>query len=191
VTGQALKQELPPWMTAALRQLEDCGAETAGSNVLLVKIDEQTLYLLSDGRIEKSWPVSTSKFGVGNQSGSYKTPSGVHRVAEKIGAGCRLREIIRTRIPTGEIAPLSDALSAAPASRDMITTRILWLQGLQPGVNSGGSVDSYLRYIYIHGTPEERLLGSPSSIGCVRMGNEDVIELFEQVEVGTLVNIVP
>jgi lipoprotein-anchoring transpeptidase ErfK/SrfK len=113
---------------------------------------------------------------------------GLHRVAEKIGANCSLREIIRARIPTGEVAPLGDA---APATRDMITTRVLWLQGLQPGFNSGGNVDSHLRYIYIHGTPEERLLGSPSSIGCVRMGNEDVIELFDLVEVGTLVNIVP
>lgn len=188
--GQALKKELAPWMTAALRQLENFG-EATGSKVLLIKISEQALYLLENGRVEKSWPVSTSKFGIGNQSGSYKTPAGIHRVAEKIGADCRLREIIRTRVPTGEIAPLPDVSSAAPASRDMITTRILWLQGLQPGINSGGNVDSYLRYIYIHGTPEERLLGSPSSIGCVRMGNEDVIEVFDSVEVGTLVNIVP
>lgn len=189
--GQAVKKELSPWMSAALRQLESHRGEAAGSKVLLVKIDEQTLYLLDNGRIESMWPVSTSKFGIGNQSGSYKTPAGVHRVAEKIGAGCRLREIIRTRIPTGEIAPLADASSAAPVSRDMITTRILWLQGLEPGINRGGNVDSYLRYIYVHGTPEERSLGAPSSIGCVRMGNEDMIELFDGVEVGTLVNIVP
>lgn len=188
--GQALKNELPPWMAQALRQLEDFRTETSSPRVLLIKISEQTLYLLNDGHIEKSWPVSTSKFGIGNQSGSYKTPAGVHRVAEKIGADCKLREIIRTRVPTGEIAPLPDAVSV-PATRDMITTRILWLQGLQPGINSGGNVDSYLRYIYIHGTPEERLLGSPSSIGCVRMGNEDVVEVFDSVEVGTLVNIVP
>lgn len=187
--GQALKKELSPWMTAALRQLENYRGEATGSKVLLIKIGEQALYLLENGHVEKSWPVSTSKFGIGNQSGSYKTPAGIHRVADKIGANCKLREIIRTRVPTGEIAPLPD--SAAPASRDMITTRILWLQGLQPGINSGGNVDSYLRYIYIHGTPEERLLGSPSSIGCVRMGNEDVIEVFDSVEVGTLVNIVP
>jgi lipoprotein-anchoring transpeptidase ErfK/SrfK len=178
-------------MTAALRQLESHRAATARSKVLLVKIDAQALYLLDNGRIEKSWSVSTSKFGVGNQSGSYKTPAGVHRVAEKVGADCRLREIIRARIPTGEIVPPGDASSAAPASRDMITTRVLWLQGLQPGINRGGNVDSYRRYIYIHGTPEERLLGVPSSIGCVRMGNEDVIEVFDSVEVGTLVNIVP
>lgn len=188
---RALKKELLPWMTAALRQLEDYRGNAAGSKVLLVKIEEQALYLLDNGRIEQSWSVSTSKFGIGNQSGSYKTPAGVHRVAEKIGANCKLREIIRTRVPTGEIAQLTEAASAAPASQDMITTRILWLQGLQPGINRGGSVDSYLRYIYIHGTPEERLLGAPSSIGCVRMGNEDVIELFDSVEVGTLVNIIP
>jgi hypothetical protein len=115
----------------------------------------------------------------------------VHRVAEKIGAGCQLREIIRARVPSGEIAPLADASSLTPASRDMITTRILWLQGLQPGINSGGNVDSRLRYIYIHGTPEERLLGTPSSIGCVRMANDSVIEVFDQVKVGTLINIVP
>jgi lipoprotein-anchoring transpeptidase ErfK/SrfK len=175
-------------MESALEQLEGYREGAAAeTGVLLVKIEQQTLYLVDNGRLKKTWPVSTSKFGVGNQSGSYKTPSGSHRVAEKIGAHCKLREIIRARIPTGQVAPLSDA---APATRDMITTRILWLQGLQPGFNSGGNVDSYLRYIYIHGTPEERLLGTPSSIGCVRMGNEDVIELFDLVEVGTLVNIV-
>jgi lipoprotein-anchoring transpeptidase ErfK/SrfK len=188
--GQAFKVKLPPWMSSALQQLESYRS-SADAAVLLVKIDEQTLYLLNAGGIEKSWPVSTSKFGIGNQSGSYKTPAGVHRVAEKIGTNCQLREIIRTRIPTGEIAPLTDISSLTPAPVDMITTRILWLQGLQPGINSGGNVDSYLRYIYIHGTPEERLLGSPSSIGCVRMGNEAVIEVFGNVQVGTLVNIVP
>jgi lipoprotein-anchoring transpeptidase ErfK/SrfK len=178
-------------MSSALQQLESYRTQPAAPTVLLVKIDEQTLYLIDDGQIKKSWTVSTSKFGIGNQSGSYKTPAGVHRVAEKIGANCKPREIIRTRIPTGEIAPLTDLSSLASTSRDMITTRILWLQGLQPGINSGGSVDSYLRYIYIHGTPEERLLGSPSSIGCVRMGNEDVIEVFDNVQVGTLVDIIP
>ena len=178
-------------MSSALQQLEGYRMLAAGSAVLMVKVDEQTMYLLNDGLIEKSWPVSTSKFGIGNQSGSYKTPAGVHRVAEKIGANCKLYEIIRTRIPTGEIASLTDMSSLAPASRDMITTRIMWLEGLQPGINSGGNVDSHLRYIYIHGTPEERLLGSPSSIGCVRMSNEAVIEVFGSVEVGTLVNIIP
>lgn len=175
-------------METALQQLEGHRENLAETDALLIKIELQTLYLVGAGRVQKNWPVSTSKFGIGNQSGSYKTPVGLHRVADKIGAHCRLREIIRARIPTGEVAPLGGAV---PASRDMITTRILWLQGLQPGLNSGGNVDSYLRYIYIHGTPEERLLGSPSSIGCVRMGNEDVIELFDLVEVGTLVNIVP
>jgi lipoprotein-anchoring transpeptidase ErfK/SrfK len=185
--GRALKKQLPQWMSSALQQLENHRTPAAGSAVLLIKIDEQTLYLLDKGAIKKTWPVSTSKFGIGNQSGSYKTPIGVHRVAEKVGADCQPCEIIRTRIPTGEIA----VLDTAHSSRDMITTRILWLDGLQPGVNSGGNMDSRLRYIYIHGTPEERLLGTPSSIGCVRMGNEAVIEVFDSVQIGTLVNIVP
>jgi hypothetical protein len=185
--GQALKMQLPTWMPSALQQLEAYRTAATGSAVLLIKIDEQTLYLLNNGVVEKTWPVSTSKFGIGNQSGSYKTPFGVHRVAEKVGADCQPCEIIRARIPTGEIA----VLDTAHSSRDMITTRVLWLDGLQPGVNSGGNVDSRLRYIYIHGTPEERLLGTPSSIGCVRMANESVIEVFDQVEVGTLVDIVP
>jgi hypothetical protein len=184
--GRALKKQLPPWMSSALQQLENYRTPAAGSAVLLVKIDEQALYLLDKGLIKKTWAVSTSKFGTGNQSGSYKTPLGVHRVAEKVGADCQPCEIIRTRMPTGEIA----VLDTAHSSHDMITTRILWLDGLQPGVNSGGNVDSRLRYIYIHGTPEEKLLGTPSSIGCVRMGNEAVIEVFDSVQVGTLVNIV-
>src|SRR5688572_10688939 len=174
-------------MSSALQQLENYRTPAAGSAVLLIKIDEQTLYLLDNGMVKKTWPVSTSKFGVGNQSGSYKTPLGVHQISEKVGADCQPCEIIRTRIPTGEIA----VLDTAHSSRDMITTRVLWLDGLQPGVNSGGNVDSRLRYIYIHGTPEERLLGTPSSIGCVRMGNEAVIEVFDSVQIGTLVNIVP
>lgn len=184
--GRALKKQLPPWMASALQQLESHRTPEAGSAVLLIKIDEQTLYLLDKEIIKKTWPVSTSKFGTGNQSGSYKTPLGVHQVSEKIGEGCQLCEIIRARIPTEEIA----VLDTAHSSRDMITTRVLWLGGLQPGINSGGNVDSRLRYIYIHGTPEERLLGTPSSIGCVRMGNEAVIEVFDRVRVGTLVNII-
>ena len=154
---------------------------------IFVKISEQRLYLLQNRHILASYSVSTSRHGTGNRAGSHKTPLGVHRIAEKIGDGCQAGEIIKARKPTGRLA----AVVSEPrsAGQDMITTRILWLEGLEPGINRGMGVDSYERYIYIHGTPEEGLIGQPASIGCIRMQNADVIELFNAVDEGTLVQI--
>ena len=115
------------------------------------------------------------------------TPTGMHRIAEKIGADAPLGMIFKGRQPTGEIANIvTDDLAG---ELDLITTRILWLEGLEPGINQGEGFDSHARYIYIHGTPEEGRLGHTVSRGCIRMANRDILELFDLVEPGTLVYI--
>ncbi|GIX21368.1 MAG: peptidase [Gammaproteobacteria bacterium] len=166
----------PAWLEAALAAL---GPRRPA---VLVKLDEQRLYLVeADGWV--SWPVSTAARGAGSAENSFCTPLGLHRIAEKIGAGCAVGEVLRGRRPTGRIV---EPVSAPQAlGEDLITSRILWLEGLEPGRNRGPGVDSHARYIYIHGTPEEGLIGRPVSKGCVRMRNADVIELFERVDVGT------
>ncbi|KAG1663415.1 Amidophosphoribosyltransferase [Nymphon striatum] len=129
------------------------------------------------------------KAGLGNLSGSFKTPLGVHKIEEKIGKGAKPGTIFKARLNTHAIAPIlfnPDETSNA----DNITSRILWLKGLEHGVNLGNDVDTYKRYIYIHGTDEEGRLGTPVSHGCIRMANSEVIELFDEVEVGTIVCII-
>ena len=151
----------------------------------------QQLYLwepFPDGdMLIRQYPVSTAANGLGERSGSYCTPRGRHRIAEKIGAGAPLGAAFKARQPTGEI--WTRELDAENPGRDWILTRILWLEGLEPGRNKGGTVDSHARYIYIHGTNEEHRLGTPASHGCIRMKNADVAELFELVKVGTEVRI--
>lgn len=171
----------------ALLALADFG-HVEVQKAILIKISEQRLYLLQDGYILLTYPVSSSRHGTGNQAGSHKTPLGVHRIAEKIGDGCQVGEIIKARKPTGRLA----AVISAPHSveQDVITTRVLWLEGLEHGVNRGAGVDSFARFIYIHGTSEEGLIGQPASIGCIRMKNTDIIDLFDSVDEGTLVQLI-
>lgn len=151
----------------------------------------QRLYLweaFADGdMLIREYPVSTAANGLGEASGSYRTPRGRHRIAEKIGAGAPLHAVFRGRQPTGEI--WTSTLGAAEPERDWILTRILWLEGLEPGRNKGGSVDSRARHIYIHGTDEEHRIGSPASHGCVRMRNAEIAELFDLVDEDTEVRI--
>jgi hypothetical protein len=153
----------------------------------------QRLYLWEDQpdpqdrQLIREYPVSTARNGLGEENGSYCTPRGRHRIAEKIGEGQPLHAVFKARVPTGEI--WSPQLSASEPGRDWILTRILWLEGLEEGRNRGDGVDTHARYIYIHGTDEEHLLGTPASHGCFRMRNADVIELFKLSEVGTEVNI--
>ncbi|MEW6591618.1 MAG: L,D-transpeptidase [Pseudomonadota bacterium] len=135
----------------------------------------------------RQYPVSTATNGPGEQSGSYCTPRGRHRIAEKIGAGAPMYAAFKARELTGEI--WTPALDAENPGRDWILTRILWLEGMERGRNQGGPVDTHDRYIYIHGTHEEHKLGTPASHGCIRMRNADVIDLFNLVEVGTEVRI--
>ena len=160
---------------------------------LVVEIDTrlQQLYLwepFPDGdMLIRQYPVSTASNGVGEQNGSFCTPRGRHRIAEKIGAGAPLFAAFKSREPTGEI--WTPELDAANPGRDWILTRILWLEGLEPGKNQGGTVDTHHRYIYVHGTHEEHKIGTPASHGCIRMKNADVAELFGLVKVGTEVRI--
>ncbi len=170
---------------------EDLGQAWPGYRtdvVLVVDVSRQRLAWYRNGKLVKTYPVSTAEKGVGNRDGSLQTPLGLHVVREKIGDQAPLAAIFRSRKPTGEIA----AIETRPRhlDEDLVTTRILWLGGLEPGVNQGGDVDSYQRYIYIHGTPEEGLIGRPASHGCVRMKNRDVAELYSQVPEGALVWIV-
>jgi L,D-transpeptidase YbiS len=170
-------------------------AEKGDSSVsdLVIEVDArlQQLYLWEpypDGdMLIRQYPVSTAANGLGEQNGSYRTPRGRHRIAEKIGAGAPLCAAFKARELTGEI--WTPELDAENPGRDWILTRILWLEGLEPGKNKGGSVDTYNRYIYIHGTHEEHKLGTPASHGCIRMKNADVAELFDLVKVGTEVRI--
>jgi lipoprotein-anchoring transpeptidase ErfK/SrfK len=135
----------------------------------------------------REYPISTATNGLGQQCGSYCTPRGRHRIAEKIGQDQPMYTVFKSRQPTGEI--WSPQLGAEQPDRDWILTRILWLEGMEHGYNRGGEVDTHDRYIYIHGTADEHLIGQPTSHGCIRMRNRDVAELFDLVEVGTPVTI--
>ena len=157
---------------------------------LLVHGAEQRLYLLPDfletGGRSGHWPISTAAAGFGNRQDSGQTPVGLHRIAACIGEGAPCGMVFKSRVATGEVV----AECQQPAG-DFITTRILWLEGLEEGVNRGEGCDSHDRYIYIHGTPYTHLLGQPASAGCVRMDNRHIIELFARVRTGTLVFILP
>ena len=152
-----------------------------------IDLSQQRLRLYEGEMLVAEYPVSTARNGAGEQMGSYCTPQGQHRIRACIGSGEPLGAVFRGRRPTGEV--YSDDLAAAYPERDWILSRILWLGGLEPGRNRYGEVDSQRRYIYIHGTPDSEPMGEPASIGCIRMRNEDVMDLFERVPVGTSVNI--
>ena len=155
---------------------------------ILIDIPSQTLPLLGDdGACIRRYSVSTARNGAGEASGSFCTPRGRHIIRARIGAGAPIGAAFRGRRPTGEV--WTPELAAANPGRDWILTRILWLSGTEPGFNRLGEVDSMRRYIYIHGTPDTEPMGVPLSIGCVRMRNRDVVELFELVPAGTAVDI--
>lgn len=158
-------------------------------NSILVKLSDQTLSLFDDdGETLHVYPVSTSKYGAGCQNGSEKTPLGLHRIKDKIGGAMPVNEVFINRMPHGNLDECIERGEKLPD--DVITSRIMWLEGMQPGVNQGGYVDSYQRYIYIHGTSDEASIGTPASIGCIRMLNADIVELFRKVQSGCEVNIV-
>lgn len=155
---------------------------------LQVSLARQVLEVLDDqGTVLRSYPVSTATAGAGEQSGSFQTPRGRHYVRARIGAGLPPRAVLRGRRYQGEICTPETA--AAEPQRDWILSRILWLCGREPGFNRLGPVDTMARYIYIHGTADEAALGTPASHGCIRMGNGDILELFELVPAFTEVDI--
>lgn len=158
---------------------------------LKIEINQQRLFILNhsvDDKPIKQYVVSTAKNGVGEILGSEKTPRGLHVIRAKIGENCLANTVFVNRRPTGEI--LTPALQALFPERDWILTRILWLSGLEKGKNRLGQVDTMRRYIYIHGTPDTVTMGVPGSRGCIRMRNQDMIEVFNKVIVGSLVLIV-
>ncbi len=158
-------------------------------NSICINIAKQSLELTDgSGTTLRSYAVSTAKNGAGERNGSFCTPRGHHIVRAKIGDGLPLNTIFVGRRPTGE--QYTPQLGAKFPERDWILTRILWLSGCERGFNRLGKVDTMRRYIYIHGSPDSVAMGVPGSIGCIRMRNGDVVELFGLVEPGAPVEIV-
>ena len=149
------------------------------SLAVVVSVAEQRLALVEDGVIVKKFPISTSKFGLGDGLNSYKTPLGRLRVCVKLGGDLPAGAVFKRRNFSGEVIPKN------ARGRDPIVTRILWLEGIEPG-----NKNARTRCIYIHGTPQERTIGTASSFGCVRMRSDDVIEVFNAVPIGATVTII-
>lgn len=146
---------------------------------VIVSVPDQKLVILGNSTPIAEYPISTSKYGVGDHRGSYATPLGTLEVAQKIGANAQLGAVFKGRHPTGEILPPN------ARGRDPIVTRILWLRGLE-----SQNDNAFQRGIYIHGTPVERLIGRPASYGCIRMRSRDVVKVFDIIGVGTKVNVI-
>lgn len=152
-----------------------------------IDVNKQQLSLFNGDSIVVSYDISTAKNGVGQQNGSECTPVGWHTIRAKIGQNAKENTVFVGRRETGEI--FTESLRDNNSERDWILTRILWLSGLEQGKNRGGEVDTMRRYIYIHGCPDSDSFSKPSSHGCVKMRNKDIIELFEKVDAGTHVLI--
>jgi len=162
-----------------------CGRANAGEESspsmrpeLVVSIRDQKMAVIKEGRPLMMYPVSTSRFGTGDRPGSYATPLGQFVIRKKIGKGCPLGTVFKTRVPTGEV------LKPNAPGRDPIVTRILWLDGREHQ-----NIHAFTRCIYIHGTPQENLLGKPVSYGCIRMRSKDVASLADSLPAGTPVTI--
>ena len=147
---------------------------------IIVSVPDQVLAIVDHGHLIVRYPVSTSKFGVGDSTGSYRTPLGTLFVSAKFGDKLPIGAVIKNRAPTGEVVGVD-----APG-RDAIVARVIWLRGMEE--QNRGARD---RCIYIHGTPEERRIGKPASFGCIRMRSRDVIALYDRVHIGMHVTIVP
>jgi len=147
-----------------------------------------SLFMAPGARCIWETDIATAKNGMGEAQGSYKTPRGWHVIRAKIGQGAIRNAVFVGRRPTGEV--YSEALRRIYPERDWILTRILWLSGLELGKNRLGNVDTMRRYIYIHGAPDEDAMGVPSSHGCVKMRSDDLLYLFDRVDVGTRVHLI-
>ncbi len=148
--------------------------------MLVISISRQRMVVCEGSTLRAVYTISSAKAGVGSKEGSERTPLGWHKVTEWIGEDAPLGQVFEARQPTDEVIPPQKWNSAQ--SSDKVLTRIMWLSGLEPGKNRGGDVDSHARYIYLHGTNQEHLLGVPSSHGCIRMYNHDVVELFTRTK---------
>ena len=163
--------------------LSSCSSSSTGKvdnqNEMIVSVRDQSMLLVRGGKATKLYPISTSKFGIGSDSGSNRTPLGRLEVAQKIGGNARPGTVFKGRRPTGEV------LRPNTPGRDPIVTRIMWLRGKE-AANS----NTFRRLIYIHGTPEERNIGRPASYGCIRMTSRDVMDLYNRVGVGADIKII-
>ena len=166
-------------LSSALVRLEAKG-ETVIPPRVIISVRDQKLMVIEDGKRAAVYPVSTSKFGLGDRWGSMATPLGWLQVAQKIGDHAPPGAVFHNRRFTGEVIPPN-----APG-RDPIVTRIIWLRGLEKT-----NANAYNRGIYIHGTPQEKIIGKPASYGCVRMSSKDVTEVYGQIQIGALVKIIP
>lgn len=162
---------------AALFLVTSCATKDTRHRVM-ISVPEQRMVVLDQGQPVASYPISTSKFAIGDSPGSRGTPLGELEIAKKIGDGAPSGAVFKSRIRTGEILPPDSP------GRDPIVTRILWLRGLE-----ARNANAYGRYIYIHGTAEERTIGTPASYGCIRMRSRDVIQLYNRVGYGARVTI--
>ena len=172
--------------------LSDLQAKYPGyyaNGVLLVDDSEQQMYWYRDAELMRTYAISTAAKGLGSRSGSNKTPSGAHRISTKIGSTAKRGAVFDKLQNTGRIAKIYTA--PAPGVTALVLTRVLRLDGLEPGKNKGGNVDTFNRAIYFHGTNKEGNLGKRASHGCIRMNNDEIIKLFPQVPVDTLVYIQP
>lgn len=157
------------------------------NEILFVSVTNQKMYHIKNNTIIDEYIISTSEFGIGSKAGSNKTPLGMHQIKSKHGGETPIYGRMTGRVFNGDISKIYT--DKKKSKTDDITSRIFWLEGLEEGVNKGKNIDSYKRYIYIHGTSEEGRLGSPASHGCIRMKNKEVIDLYNTIEVGTLVLI--
>ncbi len=167
-------------------RLAEAGWEKrVGANLgLWVSVERQKLVGIENGRIRFVCICSTAAKGTGSKEGSNQTPLGWHEVDERIGDGLPVGAVFVGRKFTGDVWKPGDQ-----TTKDLVLTRILWLRGLEAGKNAGPGIDSHARYIYIHGTPAEDKLGTPASMGCVRLSNDDMVSVFERAESGTRVLI--
>lgn len=149
------------------------------TNFIYISVKYQKLYLIKNQKIVKKYPISTSSYGIGNKFNSNQTPLGLHTIKHKIGNNIPMGGLFFSRAYTGKISKIY--IEKIKSLTDDVTSRIIWLHGEEPGVNRGKDVDSYKRFIYIHGTSEEGYIGEPASHGCIRMKNTDVIELYDLV----------
>jgi len=177
-------------LTASLGLLAAVGLSSCGSdslltygkddhNKMIVSVSDQKLLLVRDGTPVKSYKISTSKFGVGDRPNSNCTPLGRMQIAKKIGGNAPSGSVFKNRRPTGEV------IKPDAPGRDPVVTRIMWLTGTE-----SRNQNAFRRTIYIHGTPEERRLGSPASFGCIRMGSKDVADLYNRVGTGADVFVI-
>jgi lipoprotein-anchoring transpeptidase ErfK/SrfK len=162
-----------------LAALAFCLCSCGTTKRLIVNVDQQRIALFDKEEFVAAYPVSTSKFGLGDTPGSNKTPLGTMKVAKKIGGGSKSGTVFKSRVPTGEV------LRPNAPGRDPIITRILWLRGTERN-----NRNAFPRYIYIHGTPVERNIGRPASYGCIRMRSRDIIDLYSRIPKGTPVTVV-